>query len=183
MRSIFFYLITILTTAFFSFGEEGLVVESRIVKQEVSREEINRLKLRLSEIEKNQKYILETLSQGHHSTKVDIPKDINQKLDLIIQNQKDLNLKVDDLEKQISKQLLLQNIMQYTIFAIFLVFMILLAKYKKEAMKIEGKIDNISNEIEENKRETIKFLLERVKDDPKLATALKNILEEYKQEK
>lgn len=169
--------------AFPSLAEEGFVVESKIVKQEFNKEEINRLKLRLSEIEKNQKYILETISQKNYTSKAEFPTDINQKLDMMIQNQKDLNSKIDNLEKYIRKQILLQNIIQFIIFAIFLVFMILLSKHKKEATKIEDKIDDVSTKIEENKKETIRLLIEKAKDDPKLTLALKSILEEKQSEK
>ncbi|MEJ5173648.1 MAG: viral A-type inclusion protein, partial [Hydrogenothermaceae bacterium] len=91
--------------------------------------------------------------------------------------------KIDKLEKYIRKQILLQNIIQFIIFAIFFVFMILLSKYKKETTKIEDKIDDVSTKIEENKKETIRLLIEKAKDDPKLTLALKNILEEKQSEK
>lgn len=154
-------------------GEEGLVVESKIIKQEMNREEISRLKLKIAELEKNQKYILDSLSQRKGSNSPS-SMDIDGKLDQIILYQKDIASKLDRMEKDTKIYLLLQNIFQFLIFGIFFVFMIFLYKYKK---------DDVSSKIEDNKRETLKLLMEKAKDDPRLALAVKNLIEEEKGER
>lgn len=163
-------------------AEESLIVESKIIKQEYNREEINRIKLRLAEIEKNQKYILETLSQGNYKKSYGQPNHdlggIEEKLDQIIQSQQKIYTNLEALEKYTKKQLFLQTMIQFVIFAIFFVFMILIYRYKKETNIIETKIDNVSTQIETNKKETIKILMEKAKEDPRIAEAVKSIIEE-----
>ncbi|MCX7737863.1 MAG: hypothetical protein N2Z80_00375 [Hydrogenothermaceae bacterium] len=155
------------------------MVESKIIKQEMNREEINRLKLKISELEKNQKYILDFLSQGKESNSQS-SMDIECKLDQIILYQKDIESKLDKMEKDTKRYLLPQSIIQFLILDIFFVLMILLYKYKRGATVIENKIYDVSSKMEDNKRETLKLLMEKAKDDPRLALAVKNFIEEEK---
>lgn len=164
----------------FSYGEEGIVVESKIIKQEYNREEINKIKARLAEVEKNQKYILDTLSQSQKTQPQysHISTEIQEKVNKLLENQMKIYTKLEELEKYTRRQLLIQTMIQLVIFSIFFVFMILLYKYKKDTTSIETKIDDVSSKIEANKRETLKLLMEKAKDDPKIAEAVKNIIEE-----
>lgn len=161
------------------YAEENLIVEPKIIKQEFNKEEINRIKIRLSEIEKNQKYILDTLAQKESKVQYQ-PQNLDKKLDQIILSQAEIQAKLAQIERDIKRQLLLQNMIQFVIFSIFIVFMLLLYRYKKETTAIGTKIDDMSSKIEENKKETIKLLIEKAKDDPKIAMALKNLLDEEK---
>lgn len=161
----------------FSFGEESLVVESKIIKQEYNREELNKIKARLAEVEKNQKYILDSLSQNQKNQLKysQISPELEGKINQLLDTQAKIYAKLEELEKYTKKQLFIQTVIQFVIFTIFFVFIIL--KYKKDTASIETKIDDMSSKIEVNKKETLKLLMEKAKDDPRIAEAVKNILE------
>lgn len=170
---------------YFSYGEEGLVVESKIIKQEYNKEELNRIKSRLAEIEKNQKYILETLSHNQKSQPYpyQTSSQLEQKIEDLAKMQNQIYAKLSSLERYTKKQLFIQTLIQFIIFAIFFIFIFLLYRYKKDTTTIENKIDDVSSKIDTNKKETIKILMEKAKEDPKIAAALKSLIDEEKSPK
>lgn len=179
MLHLFFAVLVLFSLAF---SEESLIVKSKIIKQEYNREELSRIKARLAEVEKNQKYIMESLSQSHktHTQHTSISPEIQDKIDRLLDTQTKIYAKLEELERYTKKQLLIQTMIQFVIFSIFFVFMVLLYKYKKDTASIETKIDDKSSKIDVNKKETLKFLMEKAKDNPRIAEAVKSILEEKK---
>lgn len=172
-----FFLIVLLISCIL-YAEENLVVEPKIIKQEYNKEEINKIKVRLYEIEKSQKYILDSLAQKESQMQYPYSESLDKKIDQIISSQRDIQTSLDKIEKDIKRQLLFQNLIQFVIFGIFFFFVFLLYKYKKETNVIETKIDSISSKIDSDKKDTVKFLVEKAKDNPNLAMAIKKLLDE-----
>lgn len=160
----------------FSYGEEDSTVEQKVVDQSIEEKEIGKLKYRITELEKNQKNILKNLTEKKG-------QDLNnsfleEKLNESLRYQKQLSKQIYDLEREIRFRLFLQNVIQFVIFGIFFIFMILLYRYKKERSSIESEIDDVFSKIDDSRRETIRLLIEKSKEDPRLASALKTIIEE-----
>lgn len=165
--------------------KEYLITEHPIRREiDKNKEEISKIKTKLAEIEKNQKYILDTLVQkeiqGTGTQQYSNYNNLDKKLGQIILSQAEIQAKLAQMERDIKRQLLLQNMIQFVMFSIFIVFMLLLYRYKKETTAIGTKIDDMSSKIEENKKETIRLLIEKAKDDPKIAMAVKNLLDDEK---
>lgn len=177
----YFKFILILLISFESYAvAEQTVVEPKIIEYKgVKEEQLRKVEGQVYSLAEKQKILEEKLRQLEKIKNIS-PQD-KQILEILVsdiqeikQNQENLNKQVKELYNYVNKSLFLQNIIQLVIFSIFIVFMSLLYKYKKETgREIKEVNEKVEKFVEKDESEIIMNLTERAKEDPKAAEILK----------
>ena len=181
---IFFIVLSLFT---FVKAEQTTILEPKIIEYKgVKEERIRKIEGQIYSLYQKQKNLEDKISQienlknistdkQHSSSLLANLEDIKQNLEEIKKNQESINKEIKDFRADVHKVLLIQNLIQFIIFAIFTIMMYLLYKYKKaETSQIEEK-EKIPQENQSDS-DIIKALTEKAKEDPKVAEVLKAYL-------
>lgn len=177
----FLIVLLIFTTQGFS---EQMIVEPKVIEYKgVKEEQLKKVEDQVQRLYQKQKSLEEKLSQienikGLSQKDKEILQLLMSDIEEIKQNQRTLDNKLEKLYNYTNKALLLQNIIQLVIFSIFIVFMYILYKYKKDTnQEIKEFNEKIEKLAEKDESEIIMNLTEKVKEDPKAAAILKAYLD------
>lgn len=177
----FLIVLLIFTTQGFS---EQMIVEPKVIEYKgVKEEQLKKVEDQVQRLYQKQKSLEEKLSQienikGLSQKDKEILQLLMSDIEEIKQNQRTLDNKLEKLYNYTNKALLLQNIIQFVIFSIFIVFMYILYKYKKDTnQEIKEFNEEIEKLAEKDESEIIMNLTEKAKEDPKAAAILKAYLD------
>jgi len=182
----FLIVLLIFTTQGFS---EQMIVEPKVIEYKgVKEEQLKKVEDQVQRLYQKQKSLEEKLSQienikGLSQKDKEILQLLMSDIEEIKQNQRTLDNKLEKLYNYTNKALLLQNIIQFVIFSIFIVFMYILYmyilyKYKKDTnQEIKEFNEKIEKLAEKDESEIIMNLTEKAKEDPKAAAILKAYLD------
>ncbi len=173
-------LIVLLLLFFKSYGET--VIEPKIIEYKgVKEEQIQKINKDINNLYLKQKQLEEKINsivgaKNLPQTDKKILEYLLIELESIKQNQESLKQHISKLNDDIKK---MQNLIQLIIFSIFIVFMILLYKYKRDTGKGIEEVKERVEKLQDKEKEDVDIIIsltEKAKTDPNAAKILQTYL-------
>ncbi|MBX0311123.1 MAG: viral A-type inclusion protein [Sulfurihydrogenibium sp.] len=172
-----FMAILSLLISFNSFAET--TIEPKIIEYKgVKAKDLQKINQQVNALYQKQKQLEEKINQ------IEKLKNVSQtdkklieyfltEIEELKKNQEELKNQITNFEKETKKSFFMLNLIQFITFGIFVVFMILLYNYKKDAYREIREVDEKVNKIQEKSdAEMILSFIEKAKTDPKAAEIL-----------